>query len=92
MLIGNRNIETISDEAQNDEFRSEEGLALKIAVGNYRMFFLPETEDSFTRVRSKDECAELDAKEQKYMAAAKKRMEEKYRNAPEPASASSVPA
>lgn len=73
-----RNLEAIPEAAQTDEFHGEEGLSLKIALGSYRMFFLPETEDHFYRTRQPADVEALRAKEEKYAAAAKKRMDEKY--------------
>jgi hypothetical protein len=77
-----RNLEAIPEAAQTDEFHGDEGLSLKIALGSYRMFFLPETEDYFYRTRQSGDIEALRAKEDKYAAAAKKRMDEKYATPP----------
>ncbi|WVR05681.1 hypothetical protein IAU60_002703 [Kwoniella sp. DSM 27419] len=56
-------------------FDIRDGMEIKIALGNYRMFFTPATEDYFHHHRSKAECDESDAREAKYLEEAKKRLD-----------------
>lgn len=73
-----RNLETVEASRQEQEFHGEEGLSLKIALGSYRMFFIPETEDYFYRTRTPAEVAKLRKHEEALEAEAKARFEQTY--------------
>lgn len=68
----------MSEATQAKEFNGEEGLSLKIALGSYRMFFIPETEDYFHRTRSQAEIEKNDAREAKVAEGAKTSFHEDY--------------
>lgn len=50
-------------------------LAIKVALGNYRMFYIQDTEDYFHRQRSQAENDELNKREEVAAAGAKERLE-----------------
>ncbi|WRT65870.1 uncharacterized protein IL334_002821 [Kwoniella shivajii] len=59
-----------------DSIVTKDGMEIKIALGNYRMFFTPDTEDYFHLKRSATEVIDTDAKEKAYLMGAKKRLDE----------------
>ncbi|WWC68464.1 uncharacterized protein I206_102392 [Kwoniella pini CBS 10737] len=60
----------------SDSVITKDGMEIKIALGNYRMFFTPDTEDYFHLIRKPDEIAELNKKEETYLEGAKKRLDD----------------
>ncbi|ORX34170.1 hypothetical protein BD324DRAFT_636920 [Kockovaella imperatae] len=69
-----RNLTDIPEDIAPNSFDTHSGLEIKIALGNYRMFFTPETEDFFHRKRSMNELAELEKSNETATAAAKDRL------------------
>ncbi|WWC60485.1 uncharacterized protein I303_103058 [Kwoniella dejecticola CBS 10117] len=55
---------------------TKDGMEIKVALGNYRMFFTPDTEDYFHLIRKSDEIVESDKQEKKYIEGAQKRLDE----------------
>nr|XP_019050564.1 paired amphipathic helix protein Sin3a [Kwoniella bestiolae CBS 10118]OCF29494.1 paired amphipathic helix protein Sin3a [Kwoniella bestiolae CBS 10118] len=60
----------------SDQIITKDGMEIKIALGNYRMFFTPDTEDYFHLIRKSDEITENEKKETAYLEGAKKRLDE----------------
>nr|XP_031858732.1 uncharacterized protein CI109_005826 [Kwoniella shandongensis]KAA5525804.1 hypothetical protein CI109_005826 [Kwoniella shandongensis] len=60
----------------HESVETKDGMDIKIALGNYRMFFTPETEDYFHHKRTPAEQVELNLKEESYLESAKRRLEE----------------
>ena len=76
MFVSLRNLAEIPDDAAPNAFETRSGLEIKVALGNYRMFFTPETEDYFHRNRTPAEMVESDLKEEAMTEVAKKRLDE----------------
>lgn len=51
---------------------------MKIALGSYRLFYIPRTEDNYCRIREEADLEALRIKERKYDAACKKRFNDLY--------------
>jgi paired amphipathic helix protein Sin3a len=60
----------------SQEFTIESGLTIKIALGNYRIFYTPETEEYIHRRRSGAEIEVMEARETKAAEGAKKRLDD----------------
>ncbi|WWC87985.1 uncharacterized protein L201_002887 [Kwoniella dendrophila CBS 6074] len=58
-----------------DSIVTKDGMEIKIALGNYRMFFTPDTEDYFHHKRNSAEIAKYDEKEAAYSKAAGEKLE-----------------
>ena len=71
-----RTLVDIPESSIEEGFETKSGLEIKIALGNYRMFYTPDTEDYFHRKRTSAELVDQDTKETEEAAAAKKRLEE----------------
>ncbi|ORY28618.1 hypothetical protein BCR39DRAFT_534412 [Naematelia encephala] len=71
-----RTLREIPQDSGADMFETTSGLDVKIALGNYRMFFSPQTEDYFHRKRLPAEVVEMDLKETSLAEDATKRLEE----------------
>ena len=85
------NLGSIPDDTPPETFETKSGIEIKIALGNYRMFFTPgqyscigcpvgaesrkETEDYFHRKRSPAEIVEMDIREETFGEGAKKRLD-----------------
>ncbi|WVQ97064.1 hypothetical protein IAU59_004174 [Kwoniella sp. CBS 9459] len=61
-------------EMQAEWVDTKDGMEIKIALGNYRMFFTPDTEDYFHYKRSSAEIKQSDDMEKAYLEAAGKRL------------------
>ncbi|OCF56596.1 paired amphipathic helix protein Sin3a [Kwoniella mangroviensis CBS 10435] len=64
----------------SNEVITKDGIEIKIALGNYRMFFTPDTEDYFHLIRNSTEINETEQKEKTYLEGAKKRLDDWLEN------------
>ncbi|WOO83690.1 Paired amphipathic helix protein pst1 [Vanrija pseudolonga] len=72
----NRTLGELPDELGPELFETHSGLQFRVASGNYHLFYQPGTEDYFHRARPQAEEDELDAQENRFFDAAKKRLED----------------
>lgn len=72
----NRTLGELPDELGPELFETHSGLQFRVAFGNYHLFYQPGTEDYFHRARPQAEEDELDAQENRFFDAAKKRLED----------------
>jgi len=73
-----RSLADIPEDANAGAFETKSGLEIKIALGNYRMFFTPGTEDYFHRQSrsTRAQIAESDAKDESNREEATKKLDE----------------
>lgn len=69
-----RTLGEIPDDLGPEVFKSKSELQFRVALGNYRIFYSPNTEDVFYRQRSEGTVREDDAREKQYLEGATKRL------------------
>lgn len=72
----NRTLGDMSEDISEGAFQTNSGLQFRVALGNYRLFYTPGTEDFFHRRRPATELAAQDAQEKRFIEAAAKRLDE----------------
>lgn len=66
----------MSEDVAEGTFDTNSGLQFRVALGNYRLFYTPGTEDYFHRKRPAALVEAMDAHEKRFVEAASKRLDE----------------
>lgn len=70
-----RTIRAIPDSTPLTVFQTSSELSFRVALGNYRIFYQPNTEDYYHRVRSADEIKAAEEGEARYLATATEKLD-----------------